>query len=409
MRHPSYRSLAALAGRIGSLRGMNRGMSWSPVVGSASSLYSRWFGGQSMGAGESAGDRAKDAAAAAEHLQKKADRAAEASRRWEQGREGEERLADLLRSLSESGFRLLADRGFPGQAGNLDLLVVGPTGVFVLDAKNWSGRLEIDGTALRHNGRRRVHEIEAVRGQAAMVAEVLDRGGMDRVPVRPALCFMGAATVGGRRGVERVHLVDAGEACAFVAGQDVVLNDEWIEAVYRYLSDALPSRSGRESGVEEAPEEPVVFMTLWARFGKRRLYVKDELGMDGGYLDLIEGTAVGTSPAAASVLQQLVPHYLNSGNSMELSDADRGAIRRFLSSLLGTSKDEPHVPLVVGRVWRKHGMQRLYVHRLGSNGTKVDLGWFDLTNGRVQADQHGSEPVIRYCGNRYLAVQKPTQ
>ena len=240
-----------------------------------------------MVAGESAGDRAKDAAAAAEHLQKKADRAAEAARRWEQGREGEQRLADLLRGLADSGFRVLADRGFPGQTGNLDLLVVGPTGVFVLDAKNWSGRLEVDGTAIRHNGRRRVHEIEAVRGQAAMVAELLDSGGMDLVPVRPALCFMGAANVGGRVGLERVNLVDADQVCAFVAGQDVVLNDEWIEAVYRYLSDALPSRSEKESGSEEAPREPVVFMTLWARFGKRRLYVKDELGMDGGYLDLV--------------------------------------------------------------------------------------------------------------------------
>ena len=114
---------------------------------------------------------------------------------------------------------------------------------------------------------------------------------------------------------------------------------------------------------------------------------------------------MGTSPAAESVLQQLVPHYLNSGNAMELSDADQGAIKRFLSSLLGGSKGKRDVPLVVGRVWRKHGKHRLYVHRLGASGTKVDLGWIDLDDGRVQADHEGAEAVIRYCGNRYLAVQ----
>lgn len=358
-----------------------------------------------MGAGESAGDKAQQAAAAAAHLQKKADRASEAARRWDQGREGEERLAGLLRSLHDSGVRLLADRSFPGETGNLDLVVVGPTGAFVLDSKNWTGRLEVDGKSLRHNGRRRVKEIEAVRGQAAKVAELLDKAGMGRVPVRPALCFMGTATVGPRRSVERVHLVDADEVCAFVVGQEMVLNDEWVEAVNRFLADALPCRAEPESGAEQAPREPIVFMNMWSRFGKRRLYVKDELGMDGGYLDLVAGTAVGTSPAAEAVLEQLVPHYLNDGSDLNLSDSDRGAIKRFLSSLLG-AKQRPSVPLVVGRIWRKHGHQRLYVHRLGSNGTKVDLGWFDLADGRVQVDEDGAEPVIRYCGNRYLEIQK---
>ncbi len=101
---------------------------------------------------------------------------------------------------------------------------------------------------------------------------------------------MGAANVGGRVGLERVNLVDADQVCAFVAGQDVVLNDEWIRAVYRYLSDALPSRSEKESGSEEAPR-PVVFMTLWARFGKRRLYVKD--GGDGRRLPRSSCCALG--------------------------------------------------------------------------------------------------------------------
>ncbi len=131
--------------------------------------------------GESAGDRAKDAAlgcrAPSEEGRPCGGRPDGGSRVVR----GEQRLADLLRGLADSGFRVLADRGFPARRAITDLLVVGPTGVFVLDAKNWSGRLEVDGTAIRHNGRRRVHEIRAVRGQAAMVAELLDSGGMDLV------------------------------------------------------------------------------------------------------------------------------------------------------------------------------------------------------------------------------------
>ena len=99
-----------------------------------------------MVAGESARLRAQKANDSAAHLRRKADHAERAARRWEQGQIGEELLSDLLEPLGLRGFRQLPDRGIPGRSSNIDLLVVGPPGVLVLDAKNWSGTVQTDGS-----------------------------------------------------------------------------------------------------------------------------------------------------------------------------------------------------------------------------------------------------------------------
>ena len=60
-------------------------------------------------------------------------------------------LADL-----PDGWVALHDLAWPGrQRANLDHVVVGPGGVFVVDAKNWSGRVEVRDQVLRQNGRKR--------------------------------------------------------------------------------------------------------------------------------------------------------------------------------------------------------------------------------------------------------------
>ena len=37
----------------------------------------------------------------------------------------------------------LHDRRVPGTRGNIDHIVVGPAGVFVIDAKNYQGKIEV--------------------------------------------------------------------------------------------------------------------------------------------------------------------------------------------------------------------------------------------------------------------------
>jgi hypothetical protein len=61
---------------------------------------------------------------------------------WAYGANGEAALGKLLDPLREEGMAVLHDRRIPGSTTNIDHLVVAPWGVFVIDAKNYKGRVE---------------------------------------------------------------------------------------------------------------------------------------------------------------------------------------------------------------------------------------------------------------------------
>jgi Nuclease-related domain len=61
---------------------------------------------------------------------------------WRTGAEGERRLARRLNAAVGDLGVVLHDRRVPGTRGNIDHLVIVPTGVWVIDAKTWSGKVE---------------------------------------------------------------------------------------------------------------------------------------------------------------------------------------------------------------------------------------------------------------------------
>ena len=62
--------------------------------------------------------------------------------RWQRGAQGETLVGNVIAEFPD-GFHVINDVSTP--QGNLDHVVVGPTGVFVLDAKNWRGIISADG------------------------------------------------------------------------------------------------------------------------------------------------------------------------------------------------------------------------------------------------------------------------
>ena len=61
---------------------------------------------------------------------------------WAKGAEGERRLGAELDSLCRASIFALHDRRIPGSQANIDHLAVTPGGVYVIDAKWYSGRIE---------------------------------------------------------------------------------------------------------------------------------------------------------------------------------------------------------------------------------------------------------------------------
>jgi hypothetical protein len=59
---------------------------------------------------------------------------------WRRGTEGERRTARLLERLTRDGYVVFHDLAVPGSDANVDHLVIGPTSVFVIDLKQWTGQ-----------------------------------------------------------------------------------------------------------------------------------------------------------------------------------------------------------------------------------------------------------------------------
>ena len=73
----------------------------------------------------------------------------------------------------------------------MDELFVGPAGVAVLDAKNWSWPVSVRNGQMRTGKYRQTASLRRVLEQVAAVEEVLDRAGLDDVPVQGFIVFIG--------------------------------------------------------------------------------------------------------------------------------------------------------------------------------------------------------------------------
>lgn len=116
---------------------------------------------------------------------------------WAKGAVGERKLGAGLDGLAEAGVVALHDRLIPGSKANIDHLAVAPSGVWVIDAKRYTGQVakrDVGGwlkTDVRlYVGRRDCTKL--VQAMARQVTAVRDALGAEwpDVPVNAALCFV---------------------------------------------------------------------------------------------------------------------------------------------------------------------------------------------------------------------------
>ncbi len=92
-----------------------------------------------MSAGHSAADQAAHYRLTAEAHEFAAVKAREMYRRYSAASDSESRLGALLEPLQDQGYFVLSDRAWPNSAkAQVDFVVVGPSGVFIVDAKAWA-------------------------------------------------------------------------------------------------------------------------------------------------------------------------------------------------------------------------------------------------------------------------------
>jgi hypothetical protein len=143
---------------------------------------------------------------------------------WRRWAAGERRTAGLLDLLERHGWVVLHDLAVPDSAANLDHLVIGPGGVFVIDSKQYRGRLGLDaGGRLWHSRSPLAPILGAASWKADQAALVLPDPGVAVVPI---VAVHGAQVPWGKVVVDGVRVVSARRLPSMLGQLPVVLGPE---------------------------------------------------------------------------------------------------------------------------------------------------------------------------------------
>jgi len=168
-------------------------------------------------AGESADEVARRARAKAERLLRHAEL-------FEKGAAGERAVGALLDSLPPE-WTVLHDVRWPGrERANVDHVLIGPTGIYVIDSKNWSGQITLHRGVLRQNGYHRTKAVAGASDAAAAIGSLVPS--LDPHMFTPVICFAGDSAASGI--VDGVLVCHVDNLSGVVTSRPRVLSPEWL-------------------------------------------------------------------------------------------------------------------------------------------------------------------------------------
>jgi Nuclease-related domain len=142
---------------------------------------------------------------------------------------GERRTARRLAALERHGWAVLHDLAVPGSQANIDHLVIGPGGVFMIDSKQYRGRLQLDPSGrLWHFRHPLAPTLGAVSWEADQAARVLPDPGVAVVPI---VAVHGARVPCGKVVVEGVPVVSARRVPSMLRALPAVLGPQRVAAL----------------------------------------------------------------------------------------------------------------------------------------------------------------------------------
>ena len=160
----------------------------------------------------------------------------------------EQATSRALDGLPAGEWRAMYDVRCPARrVANLDHIVVGRAGVFVVDSRDWSGHLEVHSHVLTQDGSNRGATVSRVADSALAVAEVMT--GLEPELVTPVLCFDREERVSGW--VRGVLVCTTGNLVDRLTKQPKVWEPAQVDQMFAQLTWGLPGityRIGEPSG-----------------------------------------------------------------------------------------------------------------------------------------------------------------
>lgn len=221
-------------------------------------------------------------------------------RSWRRGAEGEEAVARRLEQLPRP-WTVVHDLTVGRRGANLDHLVLGPAGIFVLNTKNLTGRLTVYEHLVLQNGHRTAFVPAALR-EARTVQDRLSTALGRQVHAWSILVVLGCeitvkkplANLSLLRGHDLPGWFERLPTDVFSEGDVLRLErlardpDTWDprQAPPRPRPSANPPSELPPGAETPASDVSAVKIQRWTRFGKDRLYANGPNGERLGYLDL---------------------------------------------------------------------------------------------------------------------------
>ena len=190
-----------------------------------------------MAAGDSAAEQSRLAAERVARLKRQLDLAERATKSWDTGAVGERVVADRLSQLIPHGWYVLHDVHWPGRPkAILDHVLVGPGGIVVVDAKNWTGEVRVSSGVLWQGRYSRTQSVEGALAQCAAVASVLSPP--HRRLVRPLICMAAQPDLFGITSSD-VAVAGVDRVVAAVTALPAVLDQQTVVGLYAHLGQML--------------------------------------------------------------------------------------------------------------------------------------------------------------------------
>lgn len=196
-----------------------------------------------MHEGSSARKRAEALREVAAKRRAEAERAEAMASHWEAGELGERRVAEALGPLEGDSCHILHDRLLnPDQSRvNLDHIVICVAGTYLIDAKNWSGRITASSAGLVRTANGRTRPMNRELDKVRQMAEQMELA--TSTVIEPVLCLAGdeAALFGEPTQVRGVFVVPVDRLASWLTSRPRAAADDDLRTRTVKIAASFPS------------------------------------------------------------------------------------------------------------------------------------------------------------------------
>jgi len=242
-----------------------------------------------VAAGDSAAREAARQRDLADELARRAGIATEMARNFDAAARSENRLAQTLIELEPLGYTLLTDRRWPGSKfANVDLILIGPGGVIIVDAKSWRD-VSITGGHLYRGTDDVTEEVAQLADLVYTTQRSLAEIGLAAGEVRAFAAFTNKSVA--RTDIYGVTLLSEAAAVTEIARLGTRLTQQQVAKVRGAIDALFPPMSNDPIEIDASTRPPVTAREI-ARAG-----IPNALAIDGAEPEKLTSEQIRTALA----------------------------------------------------------------------------------------------------------------